>query len=367
MEPYLPEPLPITNLDHERLIGLVGQANAALAQYDGLLQGVVNPAIFLSPLTSQEAVLSSKIEGTQATLEEVLEHEAGQNYDEQKTQDIKEIVNYRQALTFARDQLAHRPLSLSFVKDLHHILLSSVRGKDKEPGQFRMEQNWIGPVGCKIEEATFVPPSPLQLLDHLEAWERYIQESDIDPLIQTALVHAQFELLHPFKDGNGRIGRLLIPLFLYAKSVLSSPMFYLSAYLETHRDEYYSRLQSISQRNDWNEWVVFFLTAISQQSHDNSNRVKKMMALYDAMKIQIRDVTHSQFSIHVLDALFDRPIFQTSDFVRRTEIAKQTAMPILRQLRDAKILVQLREASGRRPAILAFPTLLNIAEGRSVV
>lgn len=367
MDPYVPDSLPLADLDYGKLIGLVGQANAELARYDGLLQGIVNPNIFLSPLTTQEAVLSSKIEGTQATLDEVLEHEAGQSYDENKTQDIKEIINYRQALSLAKDQLADRNLSLSFVKQMHAILLDSVRGENKSPGKFRVDQNWIGPFGCQIENATFVPPSPLQLLDNLEAWEKYLDHEEFDPLVQTAIAHAQFELIHPFKDGNGRIGRILIPLFLYAKKVLSSPMFYLSSYLEFHREEYYSRLQAISQDKDWDGWVSFFLRAVVFQSRDNSSKIKDMMTLYEEMKDVIRKVTHSQFSIQLLDAIFDKPIFQTSDFVKRTNISKQTVMPLLRSLKDAGILTTLREASGRRPAILAFPDLLNIAEGKKIV
>lgn len=367
MEPYVPDKLPLCCLDHGSLVGLVGKANADLARYDGLLEGIVNPAIMLSPLTTQEAVLSSKIEGTQATLDEVLEHEAGQEYDENKNQDIKEIINYRQALSFAKEQLADRRITLNFIRQMHRILLDSVRGQYKEPGEFRKDQNWIGSAGCTIEEATYVPPNPLQLLDHLEAWEKYLNGHEIDPLIQTAIVHAQFEIIHPFKDGNGRIGRLLIPLFLYSQHLLSSPMFYLSAYLEEHREEYYSRLQAITRDKDWGGWVVFFLKGISAQAQDNAKKVRAAMTLYEDMKIRIRDITHSQYSIQVLDAIFDRPIFQTSDFVRRTGITKQTAMPMLRLLRDAGILSTIREASGRRAATLAFPTLLNIAEGRQVI
>jgi Fic family protein len=219
MGPYIPEHLPLKNLDYARLFGIVGRANAALARYDGLLQGIVNPQVMLSPLTTQEAVLSSKIEGTQATLDEVLEHEAGIEVEQEKQKDIQEIVNYRTALTSARDYLADRPISLGLLREMHKILLDSVRGQDKSPGEFRKEQNWIGPYGVTFEQATFVPPSPFQLMNHLEQWETYLRGNDIDNLLQAGVVHAQFELIHPFKDGNGRIGRLLIPLFLYQKNV----------------------------------------------------------------------------------------------------------------------------------------------------
>ena len=172
MQPYVPDTLPLTALDYQRLLPLVGQANAALARYDGLLQGIPNPAVMLSPLTTQEAVLSSKIEGTQATVDEVLEQEAGMLKEGEKFQDIQEISNYRQALYVARDHLQEDPIRLSFVRELHRSLMNSVRGQDKTPGEFRRDQNWIGKYGCAMEQATFVPPNPIQLPDHLQAWER---------------------------------------------------------------------------------------------------------------------------------------------------------------------------------------------------
>jgi len=367
MNPYIPDTLPLMNLDHGRLIRLIGPANAALARYDGLLQSVVNPRIMLSPLTNQEAVLSSKIEGTQATVDEVLEFEAGMEFDSEKVRDIQEIVNYRTALSLAKDSLDHRPLNLSLLRQMHSVLMNSVRGADKTPGQFRITQNWIGPENCPMERATFVPPSPLQLLDHLEAFERYMAVDDVDPLVQAAVINAQFELLHPFNDGNGRIGRLLIPLFLFQKRVLASPMFYLSEYLEAHRDQYYSGLRGISQQSEWTGWVEFFLTAITEQSQANTVRVRNILQLYEHMKQKISDLTRSQYALKVLDALFDRPIFESSDFVARSGIPRNTALPFLRKLRDGGILSLLREKSGRRSAILAFSELLNIAEGRKIL
>jgi len=361
--PYVPDELPLAQLDHRRLIGAVGRANAELARYDGLLQAVVNPEIMLSPMTTQEAVLSSKIEGTQATLDEVLEHEAGDLKQGEKAQDIREIMNYRAALSVARDVLTDRPLTLGLVQDMHRILMDSVRGQNKTPGEFRKDQNWIGGPGCPMEDATFIPPNPLVMMDHLERWEAYVRGDDVDVLVQTAVAHAQFELIHPFKDGNGRVGRLLLPLLLYQKRVLSSPSFYLSEYLEAHRDTYYERLQQISSRGDWDGWIAFFLEAVVVQSRDNAERVRALLLLYERMKTEIRDLTRSQYAFSALDALFYKPIFQTSDFVQRAVIPKQTALPILRTLREAGILQELRPPSGRRPGILAFRELLTIVEG----
>jgi Fic family protein len=367
MQPYVPDALPLAQLDYGRLVRKIGPANAALARYDGLLQGIVNASVLLSPLTNSEAVLSSKIEGTQATVDEVLEYEAGMEFAGDKIADIQEVVNYRKTLMLAKEELAARPISLSLIRQMHRILMDSVRGSNKSPGEFRSDQNWIGPPGCAIDGATFVPPSPLQLLDHLQAFETYLGFDDFDALVQTAIVHAQFELIHPFKDGNGRIGRLMIPLFLFQKRALASPMFYLSEYLESQRDLYYARLRAISRDGDWTGWIEFFLDAITAQARSNTDKVRLIMALYDEMKRRVTDLTHSQYSIQVLDALFDRPIFQSSDFILRSRIPKDSAAPILRKLREAEILQPIREASGRRPAILAFRDLLNRAEGRDVL
>jgi Fic family protein len=367
MKPYVPQFLPLTDLDYTRLIRKVGPANAALARYDGLLQSVVNPDVMLSPLTNQEAVLSSRIEGTQATADEVLEYEAGMEFEGAKVHDIQEIVNYRKALILGAERLAHRPLTLSLIRSMHGVLMDSVRGANKTPGQFRVNQNWLGPEGCPMDQATFVPPSPLQLLDYLEAFETYLAGDDVDALVQVAVMHAQFELLHPFQDGNGRIGRLLIPLFLYHKRSLATPMFYLSEYLESHRELYYTRLRGISQDGDWTAWLEFFLDAVMEQAKANTDRVRRILALYERMKSRITELTRSQHALKVLDSLFDRPIFRPSDFVERSAIPKQTASRFLGILRNAGILSVLRRGGGRQSPILAFRELLNCIQSRQAL
>jgi len=371
MQPYVPDALPLTGLDYRLLLPLVGQANAALARYDGLLQGIPNPEVMLSPITTQEAVLSSKIEGTQATVDEVLEHEAGLIKEGEKGKDIQEISNYRKALFAARGYLLDYPIRLSFVRELHRILMDSVRGHNKTPGEFRKDQNFIGIPGSTIEQATFVPPNPFQLPDYLQAWERYLDFDDIDHLLQTAVVHAQFELLHPFKDGNGRIGRILIPLFLYQKRSLSQPMFYLSEYLEGNRDEYYHRLKAISAEKDWNGWIGFFLKGVMTQAEQNGARVKQIIALYDEMKRSIHETTHSQYTVHLLDGIFSRPTFRTVDLAQQLNkefgIHEKTTLDLIRRLKNANILQELLPGGGRRPAVMCFPRLINLAEGREVI
>ena len=361
MKPYIPQELPIKKLNYEFLIKLVGEANSSLAEYNGLLQGIVGSSVLLAPLTNQEAVLSSKIEGTQATIEEVLEHEAGGvSKDENTTQDIKEILNYRKALTTSEEYVDRYGINLNLILEIHTILMDSVRGKNKTPECFRNDQNWIGPYGCTIEEATFLPPNPLQLFDYLQKWETYIQSSDFDVLAQSGIVHAQFELLHPFKDGNGRVGRLLIPLFLFKKKRLASPMFYLSEYLERNREEYYARLSAISQKCDWTGWLAFYLKAVKEQSEQNNKKVKSIIALYEKMKDKIATITHSKYSSKLLDELFTRPIFDVNGFSKKAGLPKPTAHKLLRQLKKNQLIYTLRSPAGRRGEIFCFPQLLNI-------
>jgi len=366
MKPYVPHELPLKNLDFRLILAHLGDARAALGKYDGLLHGIVDPIVMLSPLINEEAVLSSKIEGTQVTVDEVLEQEAGMIKQGSKFHDILEVRNYRRALLEAQSVLENRTITRHLLRALHKILMDSVRGQDKSPGEFRREQNWIGALGCAIEQANFIPPDPLQLPNYLERWEEYAAGEDCDPLVQASIVHAQFELLHPFKDGNGRIGRLLIPLFLFQKKLLSQPMFYLSSYFESNREEYYSRLQAISRKDDWDGWIVFFLRAVAEQAQTCSERVEQMIRLYNDMKIQIHDLTHSQHVIQILDFMFTHPIFSAPSVSRQTGIKKPTADALLRTLKEKGILKALHEARGRRPAILGFPALLNIAEGRKV-
>lgn len=360
MKPYIPETLPLQTLDWVRFITLIGQANAELARYDGILQGIINPGVLLSPLTTKEAVISSKIEGTQASLEEVLQYEASPDIKTDKYNDIQEIINYREATRFAIQWLKDKPITLNLIKQMHGMLLDSVRGKDKSRGSFRTGQNYIGKVGVPIGQAKYVPPSPLILKDHLDNFEKYIHFEEKDRLIQLAIIHAQFEIIHPFMDGNGRLGRILLPLFLYEKKVLHSPMFYISEYLETNRDEYYDRLLAVSKEKKWEDWIEFFLKAIVVQAKANSEKAKAILALYDLKKERIAQVTHSQYVIKILDSLFKRPIFSSTDFIKISGIPKRSALWLLRKLKKEKIVVVLKEGRGRKPEILAFSKLIDI-------
>jgi cell filamentation protein, protein adenylyltransferase len=353
-------------LDWERLVPLIGPANAAVARYDGMLAAIPNAHVLLSPLTTQEAVLSSRIEGTQATMGEVLEYEARGDSDEPATAkeaDIWEILNYRKAMRAATESLQTLPLCQRIILECHKILLSSVRGHGKSPGQYRKIPNWIGPSGCSIEEARYVPIAAEKLPGAMSDWEKFIHQETPDRLIQLSLLHAEFESLHPFLDGNGRLGRMMIPLFLYQTRIIQQPMFYISAYLESHRDEYYERLLAVSQDNDWNGWCAFFLRVVQFQAEENLAKAQAILDLYNRMKIRFAELTHSQYAIYALDWAFERPIFRSSDLMRSGNIPKPTAQRILNLLKKEGILRDLQPGSGSRAAILVYPELLNIAEG----
>ncbi|MBI4963492.1 MAG: Fic family protein [Desulfomonile tiedjei] len=361
---------PPKELDWSQLIPLIGPASAGLARYDGLLSAIPNANILLSPLTTQEAVLSSKIEGTHVTMGEVLEIEAGgesATITQPKRDEAEEVLNYRRAMRACIAEMEYRPLSQHIVRAAHSLLMQGVRGRDKSPGSYRNDQNWIGPKGCTIEEARFVPIAPEHLQKGMDDWERYLgSDSEPDALVQLAILHVEFEALHPFKDGNGRLGRMLIPLFLCQRKLLTSPDFYMSGYLEANREEYQERLQAVSRDGDWTRWCRFFLQGIREQAAENERKARAILSLYDRVKTQVVDLTHSQHSIRAVDFIFQTPIFRAPTFTQQSEIPRPTANRILTLLRGENLLHTIQEGRGRRPGIFAFRELLNIAEGKEV-
>ena len=358
---------PPRDIDWSRLIPLIGPASAALARYDGLLEAIPNASILLSPLTMREAVLSSRIEGTQATMGDVFEYEAGkETTDPAKLADIMEVRNYRKAMQHALELLDKLPLCRRVILKAHSILLEGVRGHDKARGKFRTIQNFIGKPGCSIEEARFVPISAENVAEGMSCWEKFIHAGFPDKLVKLAVAHAEFEALHPFLDGNGRVGRMLIPLYLFETRLLHSPMFYVSEYLERHRQEYYDRLLAVSRDNDWTGWCEFFLTAMKEQAEKNETTARRILKLYESKKQFVADVTRSQYSIAVLDFIFKQPVFNSPAFTKATKISETTTRRILQQLSGAGTLKISYEAKGRHSAVYIFSELLNIAEGREV-
>lgn len=356
---------PPKKLNWPELIPLLGPAAAAVARYDGMLEAIPDPWLLLSPLTTQEAVLSSRIEGTQATMGEVLEFEAGEEAaSPQRREDIHEVLNYRAAMNEAVRQLATLPLSLPVIREAHRALLSGVRGQHRSPGDYRKIPNWIGAPGCAVDEARFVPISADKLPQAINAWEKYVHYDAPDKLVQLAILHAEFESLHPFLDGNGRLGRMMVPLFMWQTGLIQRPMFYISAYFEARRDQYYDGLLSVSRDDDWTGWCRFFLNGVKAEAEDNLDKVRSIMALYERQKRQVVELTRSQYAIKALDWIFGKPIFKPSDFIAGSAIPEVTARRVLAVLREAEVLKELRPRRGQQAAVLAFHELVNIVEGR---
>lgn len=369
-KPYVPKRFPPDNINWKGLVALIGEANRGIALFEGLLQGMVNPELLLSPLTTNEAVLSSRIEGTQATFEDVVKEEAGiasPEISEAKRLDIKEIINYREALKYGEEELKRRgALSLSLIKEIQKMLLTGTRGKDKILGEFRKKQNFIGPPGISPEKATFVPPEPIVMRSSMEEWQKFLSNDFPDKLVQLALLHAQFEILHPFEDGNGRTGRILIPLFLYQKGLLSRPSFYLSEYFEEHRDEYYDRLLFITERDDWQGWIEFFLKAVKEQANSNIAKAKELHNLYEDRKDKFIKATRSQYAVPALDAFFMKPLIDTTSFLTLVKSPRRTGIELLNKLLEADLIYLYTPSKGRIPAVYALCEILNIVENKKI-
>lgn len=359
--PHVPDSLPLDGLDYGRLMLPVSRASAALAAYDARLRLMDNPARMLAPLATQEAVLSSRIEGTLATLEDVLAFEAGQKITGEKANDIREILNYRQALEYGAEYVREMRLSRWLIRQMHQTLLDSVRGVDKTPGQWRNREVIIAPPGSRgRQDALYVPPSHELVDEYLGNWEEYLGREDQEPLVQTAIMHAQFEIIHPFLDGNGRVGRLLIPLYLYQRGVLHLPMFYVSGYLEMNRDLYYLYLRRITEEGDWTGWIEFFLEAVRSKASEDFETVTQIDALREQTLLQIEALNRGRYARIVVRALFTKPYFQMKDLQESTGMPRQTAREYVQALKSADILDVSESGAGSRSDTLVFSDLVAI-------
>ncbi len=323
-----------------------------------------NPELLLSPLAVQEAVLSFRIEGTFATMTEVLQADAGAEPEqESKRLDIEEINRYREVLRLAETHLQARPFGLRLLLETHRSLLTSARGSNKMPGSFRREQNYIGSRARGIETIRFTPPRWEELESALSNWEAYYHADERDPIVQLGIIHAQFEFLHPFLDGNGRIGRVLIPLFLHEKQLLPRPMFYLSEYIETHRDEYVDCLHALGTKRGWNEWTSFFLRAVTEQADTNARKAEQIFNLYEELKHHFIATTRSPYAVPLLDAIFVQPIFQASQLLLTGEApTRVTTSKLLTGLVRDGVLEIARVPSGRAGTMYKLSRLVEIAE-----
>ena len=355
-------------IDEAALLAIAGRANRAIASYGGMLNSLPSTELLLSSLTTSEAVSSSRIEGTKITLSEFLEIQAENgkgDFPDEKARDSEEVGNYRQALTACAQALADRRLSLNLLCSAHEILMEGVRGRDKNPGRFRVRQNWIGRPGATIEQATYVPIACEHLQSGLERWERYLnwESDDLDPLIQLAIIHAEFEALHPFEDGNGRLGRMLIPLVLYQRRILPKPHFYMSAYLDANRDQYMEALLLISKEQAWTEWCRFFLEGIIEQALENQHKVEKIRNLREFAIAALKKRVRSSYIHEIVDFVFAHPIFLGVFAPEKLGIAKATAWRLVKELCDAGLLKELKKGADGKAGIFVFPELFNIVEG----
>lgn len=337
-KPHIPAKLPLELspiLFDKDIIHLISKANNAMGAYRGFLINIINPKLLISPLISQEAVLSSKLEGTHATIEDFINYDAGNRVSVSKDE-MKEVMNYRSAIFYAlknmstmsddsEEELHKLPLCTRLIKEMHKILLDNVRGKTKSPGEFKTEQNYIGSASA----ISFTPLSPELTPEYMGNLEQYIHYDEVDLLVQAALIHCQFEMIHPFKDGNGRIGRLLIPLFLYYRNMLPVPTFYMSAYFEKNRSLYLEKLSAVSKNNDYATWIKYFLEGVVEQAEINTQKAKAMLDIYSNFKeVCISDMS-SKYAIMLLDEIFKRPAFKVRQIQDNIPASKGTLYNIL--------------------------------------
>ncbi|MFC1673683.1 Fic family protein [Pseudomonadota bacterium] len=357
---------PPKELDYKRLVKPLTAATAALARYDQMLQGMHNSEILLAPLRSQEAVVSSRMEGTISTLDEVLQYEADQGDTEEEAPGYRgeaiEVFFYSRALRRAQAAIEDgTPVSNWLIRNAHRVLLSLGRGADKSPGEYKHEQNYI--VGKNRRQVLFTPISPEQLTSGMDNLFLFLNEDDGESLLKIALAHIEFEALHPFKDGNGRIGRMLITLLLWRHGNISQPHFYVSGYLEDEKDEYIERMRRVSSDGEWTEWCLFFLNALEAQAYKNISTAEEISKLYEEMKVTFRDLLSTRWHMAALDFIFEQPVFRNNRFTAQSGIPQVTAAKFTRTLVDNGLLKTLENPSGRRAGLYAFEPLLQIVRG----
>ena len=341
---FLPAPLP-PNLDWSSLLVMaLSEAERDLSRLATLAGAFPFPRLLVQPFMRREAVLSSRIEGTRATLAELYTYESAQLSFLEPDSDVREVHDYVAALDYGLERMKTLPISLRLIRELHEKLLQGVRGGNLTPGEFRRTQNWIGPAGSTIMTATYVPPPVDEMNQALGDLEKFTQTStDVPALARAAMIHYQFEAIHPFLDGNGRVGRLLIALLLTEWNILSQPLLNLSAYFERYRQEYYDHLLAVSQRGDWEAWLRFFLRGVSSQSRDSITRMERLGSIRSRYQPLVEAEKNSERMTAVVDFLFGRPIFNAKQLAEELNIPFKTSRQYIEKLVEAGIL---REITG---------------------
>jgi len=357
---FVPSELPPELRWAPELIACLSDADRAIGQLNGIGVNLPNPNLLITPFIRREAELSSRLEGTQANIEQLYLFELQERSVESKVPDVREVSNYVRALESGLQKLSELPVCLRLMRDLHEILLKDVRGEQRAPGQFRQIQNWIGPAGTPIEQARYIPPPPEQMLQALDAFEKFINAplDNLPVLAWLAMIHYQFEAIHPFHDGNGRIGRLLVTLLLCAKGVLDKPLLYLSAYFERNRKQYYDLLLRVSTHGQWAEWVQFFLRGVIEQSKDAFDGARQLLDLQQQYHKIVHATKKSALQIRLVDLLIERPVITTVFVSRSLNVTYPAAKSNINKLIKIGIL---KEISGiKRNRIFVAEKVLEI-------
>lgn len=345
--PSLPARLPLSPE-----VGMaLSAADRAIGALDGIGSWMPNPYLLIQPFVRREAVLSSRIEGTQASLSDLVMYEAAAGAPRGGLPgDVLEVSNYVDALEFALSPDRDLPISLRLIQRLHEILMAGVRGGDQRPGEFRTIQNYIGQPGTRIEDASYIPPPPAQMLATLQALEKHLHATpQVPPLVHLAMTHYQFEAIHPFRDGNGRVGRLLIALLMVERTLISQPLLYLSAYFEANRQDYYHRLNAVSQQGDWDAWILFFLRGVSEQAADAVQRARRLIDLRTDYQRRLQGPRASSLPLKLVDHLFLSPIITVVGAQKHLEVTYRAAALIVDKLIAAGILEPYDDSERSRP------------------
>ena len=355
---FVPNPLPpVPPIElSEDIVGLLVKANSQLAVLQSIAARIPNVELFISMYVRKESLMSSQIEGTQATLEDILDP----MLDTNTNRNVADVVNYIKATEFAIARLQTLPLCNRLIKETHAVLMEGVRGQEKNPGEFRYSQNWIGGQGSTLKNARYIPPSPDDMQNAMSDLEKYINvDDDLDALIRAALIHYQFETIHPFLDGNGRVGRLLITLFLMDKGILTTPALYISYFLKKNRVEYYDRMTEVRTKGNYEQWIIFFLQAIMESAGDAASAIDELITLHDTNTSVISKLGRaSKNTMLVFDYLESNPIIDIGKTAEALSITFNTASSAVRRLVDAGILVQT--GGGGRNRTFAYEAYLDI-------
>jgi Fic family protein len=339
---FVPEPLPPNPplVVDDEILSTLSAGDRALGRLDGATEVLPNPDLFVSMYVRREAVLSSQIEGTQASLVDVLEYEAD-GARKGLPADVGEVVNHVRAMNYGLDRLKSLPLSLRLIREIHERLLADVRGGNLTPGSFRTSQNWIGPPGSTLTEATFIPPPPSEVIKAMGDLERFLHSNrELPILLAAALAHAQFETIHPFLDGNGRVGRLLITFVLCERQVISRPLLYLSHYLKRHRAEYYARLQAIRDDGAWEPWIKFFLSGVAEVATEATATARRIHQLREQHREQVAKQISTPNALRLLEFLYQRPIVTARSVQKALNVSTPTANSLVRGLLDLGLLTE---------------------------